>query len=230
MGYQHKMSLKYLIEKIRSNNDFSYEKLHDLILSLGLNNEQLHEQPKELEKYYGQGLKIWQYPIQLAKFATYITSLNIDSYLEIGCRYGGTFIFNSEIFLQKNKKIKLCACDIIPISNILSEYSKIQNFTYIQHSSSSNEFKDILDNNTPDFVFIDGDHSYDGVKSDFKLFENLYQTKYIAFHDISSDVCPGVKKMWSELKNDDRFDTLEWCDQYDSVIGNFLGIGLAIRK
>lgn len=56
-----------------------------------------------------------------------------------------------------------------------------------------------------DFLFIDGDHSYEGVKKDFFLFQPLVRPGgIIAFHDIAKhnlpeDVC-GVDKFWAEIK------------------------------
>lgn len=224
------MTINHLVEKIRNHKDNSIISIHNLILELGLNNEKLHEQPVEMSPYFGNGLKMWQYPNQLSKFANYISSFSVSSYLEIGCRFGGTFVFNSEILSKNNPKMKLYACDIIPKSDILKEYANIRDFEYIQEYSSLDSFKEKFRNNPIEFVFIDGDHSYAGVKNDFQIFENSADTKYIVLHDIVSDVCPGVKQMWQEIKENNRFDTVEFCDQYDSVEGNYLGIGLAIRK
>lgn len=224
------MSIEKLVNLIRSNSDNSQESMHSLILSLGLNDEKLHEQPPELSPYFGYGLKMWQYPNQLSKFANYISSINVDSYLEIGCRYGGTFIFNSEILSKNNPDIALYACDIIPQSDILTEYSQIRSFEYITQYSSFPSFRNRFIKNPPEFVFIDGDHSYAGVKNDFEIFENSEKTKYIVFHDITSDACPGVSQIWKEVLQDKRFNTIEFCDQYDSVDGNYLGIGIAVRK
>jgi hypothetical protein len=74
-----------------------------------------------------------------------------------------------------------------------------------------------------DLILIDGDHSYEGLKTDF---ENSlkFNPKYISFHDISSDVCPGVVRFWNEIKN--NYKHYEYTKQYDSVNGSFLGIGL----
>ena len=49
-----------------------------------------------------------------------------------------------------------------------------------------------------DLVFIDGDHSYEGIKTDY---ENLGQyAKIVMFHDINDSTCPGVVKFWKEIK------------------------------
>lgn len=224
------MSIKNEVEILKNSQAKSANDFENLILSLGLNGELLHEQPPEFAEFYGKGIKIWQYPNQLSKFAEKICKLKINSYLEIGCRFGGTFIFNSEILLKNNSEIKIYACDIIPASPIISEYSTIRKMQYLNLSSREEKFKNLCSEIKPEFVFIDGDHSYEGVKNDFLIFESMLETKYIAFHDISSDVCPGVVSMWQEMKEDNRFETHEFTEQYDSVKGNFLGIGLAIRK
>ena len=220
------MDTSNAVSLIRNNQDTSIEGYHDLILKIGLNDETLQQQPAELSEYFGKGLKLWQYPNQLSVFANYISNLSISSYLEIGCRYGGTFIFISEVLRKNNENIQLHACDLIPISKILSSYAQIQNFTYTQNSSKNLIFPD----KTPEFVFIDGDHRYDFVKSDFNLFADKKETKYIVFHDIDNDDCIDVSRFWKEIQKDSRFNTIEFCDQYESVNGHFLGIGLAIRK
>jgi len=64
-----------------------------------------------------------------------------------------------------------------------------------------------------DFLFIDGDHSYAGVKSDFEMFAPLVRAGgVVAFHDIVPDWragrgeptvrdSGGVPQFWSELRN-----------------------------
>ncbi|MGI8958548.1 MAG: O-methyltransferase [Bryobacteraceae bacterium] len=62
-----------------------------------------------------------------------------------------------------------------------------------------------------DFIFLDGDHTYDGVKSDFQMYSSLVRSGgLIAFHDITefnygaADFIPerpfGVKRFWDEVK------------------------------
>lgn len=60
------------------------------------------------------------------------------------------------------------------------------NFELTQVDSQSPGFKDFFDSrhNSIDFAFIDGDHSYKGVKSDFDIvYPHLAQKGIIALHD-----------------------------------------------
>lgn len=59
-----------------------------------------------------------------------------------------------------------------------------------------------------DFLFIDGDHTYEGVKMDFERYSPLVRKSgIIAFHDITPhdrvhdpEGFVGVPKFWSEIK------------------------------
>ena len=57
-----------------------------------------------------------------------------------------------------------------------------------------------------DLIFIDGDHSYDGVRRDFELYQELLSPRgYIVFHDIDPDhifrdgAGGQVYKFWQDL-------------------------------
>jgi cephalosporin hydroxylase len=58
----------------------------------------------------------------------------------------------------------------------------------------------VLAGRRPDFLYIDGDHSYDGVRRDFELYSPLVRPGgIVAFHDIGSAIEPGVPRFWNEL-------------------------------
>ncbi|PIE17877.1 MAG: hypothetical protein CSA66_05325 [Proteobacteria bacterium] len=54
-----------------------------------------------------------------------------------------------------------------------------------------------------DLVFIDGDHSYDGVRRDWEI-NRRFPHRFLAFHDITGvdRTCRGVKRLWEELPGD----------------------------
>ena len=53
-----------------------------------------------------------------------------------------------------------------------------------------------------DFLFIDGDHSYRGVKSDYEMYNSLVRPGgIIAFHDIGKNEEGGCSQLWEEIKN-----------------------------
>jgi predicted O-methyltransferase YrrM len=63
------------------------------------------------------------------------------------------------------------------------------------------EVRQRLEGRPVDFVFIDGDHEYEGVKRDFELYSPLVRPGgLIAFHDINEMYWPGVGRLWDELK------------------------------
>jgi predicted O-methyltransferase YrrM len=72
-----------------------------------------------------------------------------------------------------------------------------------------NTVKKILNGRKVDFLFIDGDHTYEGVKKDFEMYSSLVRKRsIIAFHDI----VPGpeenvgeVPRFWQEIKMKNKY-------------------------
>ena len=63
------------------------------------------------------------------------------------------------------------------------------------------KIKAILKDNKVDFIYIDGDHNYEGVKKDFEMYSPLVRKGgIIAFHDIVPSGYPKVYKFWNEVK------------------------------
>ena len=67
-------------------------------------------------------------------------------------------------------------------------------------SQTINELENVLRDEKIDFLFIDGDHSYIGVKEDFHKYKRfIAKGGIIALHDIKS-IQFGVRKFWDEIK------------------------------
>jgi cephalosporin hydroxylase len=75
----------------------------------------------------------------------------------------------------------------------------------IPHSSQNPETlkqtKNIFDGELIDFIFIDGDHSYNGVKTDYEMYGPLVRKGgVISFHDIGENEEGGCGVFWNEIK------------------------------
>jgi cephalosporin hydroxylase len=206
---------------------------HTLIPALGLNNEHLHEQPEELSPFFGTGLHLWQYPSQLADYLVWL-SLNgkgVKRYMEIGCRWGGTFIVVNEWLKKIGAPIEVSiAVDPVPETPFIKEYIAISNtpVVYLNAFSTSQTVIDYTRMAKPDMVFIDGDHSMAGVMFDHGLVRK--NANIIVHHDIASFACPPTVAFWNYAREaEENFESFEFVNQYESVKGNFLGIGAMKR-
>jgi predicted O-methyltransferase YrrM len=94
--------------------------------------------------------------------------------------------------------------------------------------STLSEVRRILGDQRLDFLFIDGDHTYEGVKADFAMYSPLVRRGgKIAFHDIiehHKDPTVGVHQFWKEVR--DQYDHLEFVQDPDQ---GWAGIGLVYK-
>jgi cephalosporin hydroxylase len=71
-------------------------------------------------------------------------------------------------------------------------------------SATRKKVEDILEGRKADLLFIDGDHSYSGVKRDFEVYCPLVaRGGMVAFHDIADpkEGKYGVNEFWKEIKD-----------------------------
>jgi predicted O-methyltransferase YrrM len=147
---------------------------------------------KDTEYFGGNlqgGLKIQQNPKEYAKFLWYLKyKNNINSYLEIGVGDGGSFIINS---IFSRAKIAVCVDDLSYEQlekNLLDNLKVLDghlNYKFYNISSEFILYFNELKNKKFDCILIDGDHSYQGVKSDFEnSLKMINQNGDIIFHDV----------------------------------------------
>jgi methyltransferase family protein len=201
----------------------------EFLLALGLNGELLEEFPYQLYPWCGRGIRSWQYPIQFASYLTYLSDKNIKSYVEIGCRFGGTFIIVVE-YLRRFTDLYLATALDIEHTEIMANYAKCTAGIHYKIANSRDaEVVSYLGSLRWDLAFIDGDHSYEGCSGDFQAIRQ--SARMIGLHDIASSACPGVVSVWHEIRQVVPTNRIfEASDQYrnvhDRTQNTYLGIGL----
>jgi len=151
------------------------------------------------------------------------------------------FVLVSEWIRKNGGRLRsVIAVDPIPATPFIDAYfdllrvqategSPAIQATYLCDLSTSIAVKEIVEQVEPSLVFIDGDHQLRGVLSDYILVRD--RSQIIVLHDVSSQSCPDSTFTWKILKKLERneFEFYEFTNQYQSVRGNFLGIGVMKR-
>lgn len=156
--------------------------------------------------------------------------------LEIGTAWGGTLYLTSRV---ADPDALLVTVDIDPAhdSTLMRSFARRgQRVELIIGDSTSEPVKSRIESYFPDgvdYAFIDGDHSYEGVRADFEAYSPLVRPGgVIAFHDIVDDNrtrfgvdtggwAGGVPRFWREIR--DRYEHREFIDDPDQ---DGLGIGV----
>jgi predicted O-methyltransferase YrrM len=148
---------------------------------------------------------------------TYPENVKI-TYVEIGCYAGG-----STCLVLQRKNTNVFAIDLanpIPQSVVMDNVNKFNihnnNFNYIKGSSHDintlNTLKEFV--KEIDILFIDGDHSFLGVKTDFNMYSPMVKSGgYVVFDDYndkqySPQVASAVDEIISTLNGYEIIGTL----------------------
>lgn len=162
------------------------------------------------------------------------------NFLEIGTASGGTLFLFSRIAHPESKLISID----LPGGRFGGGYSIFRKPLYKSFARNEQEIhllrmnshedaslgsvKEILNGENLEFLFIDGDHSYRGVKKDFEMYSELVQEGgIIALHDIVKDQEDSdieVHQFWEEIKGE--FETKEIIHDQNQ---NFAGIGVIYK-
>lgn len=187
--------------------------------------------------YIGWPIKPMQIREEIKRLLTILSKQKILNMLEIGTANGGTlFLFTRMI----DPNAKIISLDL-PGGKFGGGYEKfkIHFFTKFainnqriflirgnSHSEKSmSAVKNIIKEQPLDFLFIDGDHSYSGAKTDFLMYSPLVRKGgVIAFHDICKgpyDSAGEVNKFWNEVKKSYNFEEIIHSNQQEGY-----GIGV----
>jgi len=175
-----------------------------------LRNEAGSSQPDYFYCSKKGNLTLQQIPEEYSQLLEIFKTSEIKDYLELGVANGGSFFVNS-IFLQKTAQ-KLHCVDSLAYKGthvqqteekIMSKVNKLKEFypdkEFVFFNKTTDEFFK-HNKNYYDCIFIDADHTYEGVKKDFENSLNfLNDSGIIIFHDIGN-ADTGVAKFWQEVK------------------------------
>jgi predicted O-methyltransferase YrrM len=153
---------------------------------------------------------------EIAALLRAMQALQPRAVCEIGTSQGGTFFLFMRAALPTATLISIDIHSPLKRRLLLQAGRKQQQIiTLLQADShatrTAEKVRAQINGGLLDFLFIDGDHSYEGVKRDFELYSPLVrQGGIIAFHDIVPDYTTtkgittrskvgGVPAFWQEL-------------------------------
>ncbi len=198
----------------------------DLIRALGLNDDGLDEYPQGLHAFCGQGLRVWQYPIQFGPYLAFLSSLGVRSYLELGVRHGGTFVATVEYLRRFAPVARAVAVDIMPCPALAAYQQMNPNSEFHQLNTQSTEFAHWVAGQEFDLALIDANHDERECRAEFALLQD--RARILVLHDIVNVDFPGVAAVWREVKGAGRHVCTEFVAQYPAL-GPYMGLGVAVR-
>ena len=166
--------------------------------------------------YLGLTIKPGQVPSEIEGLLTELATKKPRIVLEIGTYRGGTLFLLSRV---ASDDARLISVDL-PGGQFGGGYPSWKNPLYESFARGSQQIRlirgdshlrmtkeaaaGLTDGGKVDFLFIDGDHTYEGVKSDFELYSGLVaKGGMVAFHDITPHTTVpgvGVHRYWDEIK------------------------------
>lgn len=166
-----------------------------------------------LQSHY---IRAMQVPSELQALGRIVEKRAPVHALEIGTAWGGTLFFLTRLASSRATIVSLD----LPGGKFGGGYSTRRKWFYqrfarrhqrlhlLQGDSHSGEMfqqVSVAFSGMPlDYLFIDGDHSYEGVRNDFEMYAPMVRKGgLIAFHDIvegAPDAVGGVPRFWEEIK------------------------------
>jgi len=187
------------------------------------------------EKYFGL-FSAWQVKSEFMELLKVVEDKRPKYVLEVGTADGGAFFCFSRL---SSEDAVLMSVDLpkgkfgggygewrVPFLKAFKKGTqKLFLFREDSHKDSTLILvKEALNGHELDFLFIDGDHTYDGVKKDFEMYGPLVKKGgVIGFHDIVNgpeEYVGGVPRFWKEVKSGNEYkEFIEDWDQGSCGIG-----------
>lgn len=159
--------------------------------------------------------------MEIAVLAERVRELEPEIIVEIGTRHGGTLFIWSQVSKTLKLLISIDLPEDMPRKGYFVERIKLyQLFTAnqpqcqlellrmdSQQESTHAMVEKLLGGRRIDFLFLDGDHNYAGVKRDYQMYSELVRPGgLIALHDIrrhKSKEWIQVYRVWDEIRADE---------------------------
>lgn len=156
------------------------------------------------------------------------------SLLEVGSNFGGTLRRMAAVMQQGSTIVSVdLPCDstpkeLQPLENLKLACKQISQLggnvqLFIGDSHNAQVVEAVRKHGPYDFCFIDGDHSYQGMKADWENYGPM--AKVVAFHDIGGPI-DACRRFWRELKAEGKYRTEEFVANEQ----RFFGIGIVYRE
>ncbi|MCI0709842.1 MAG: class I SAM-dependent methyltransferase [Chloroflexi bacterium] len=185
--------------------------------------------------------RVAQKKVEISALLDLLKGRDIKTVCEVGTYRGGTIFLFSQV---ASPLAKLISIDLnMPrdrqraIQNLVNHQQELAIIRGNSHQIETLEqVNRILKAQPVDFLFIDGDHSYSGVKKDFELYSPLVRTGgLITFHDICPDFYTrhavttnaysgDVPQFWDELKT--KYPTKRFREFIEDKEQDGYGIGV----
>lgn len=179
-----------------------------------------------------------QNPVEIEALYDKVCELDAKCVVEIGTARGGTLYLWLQAALKNATVISVDlpggefggaypACRVPFYKSFARNGQKLHLLREDSHQAKTlDSVKKLLADQPIDFLFIDGDHTYEGVKADFEMYGPLVRPGgLIAFHDTQPrPAFPDIEvyRYWDELKK--KYDTTDFIGPEGS--GKIIGIGL----
>lgn len=199
--------------------------------------ERLSELPEKY-RFAAKEFGLIQIQREILSFLEYVSTQDPVVVGEIGLKNGG----NTFLFMHALPTVRTMVSMDLLVHNegrLRSLARAGQNFMCIEGDTHKKQVREkvkrALKGKQFDLLFIDGDHSYEGVRQDHEEYKDLVREGgLIAFHDIVSDTATregtapqdncyagGVHKYWAEIK--DQYSHKEFVESW-----NQSGFGIGV--